>query len=104
MDIEQDIQDAGLTAQRITPQIIDAAIVSEQYHTFDLSTTTVCMLTLTNGFSVLGESACASPENFNEAIGRKIARENAVQKIWQLEGYLLKEKLYQAQQKTKPRV
>lgn len=46
-----------------------------------------------NGFTVTGESACASPENFDAEIGRKIARQNAVNKIWMLEGYLLKQKL-----------
>lgn len=57
---------------------------------------TFCVLTLKNGFTVTGESACASPENFDPEIGRKIAYQNAREKIWQLEGYLLKEKLYQA--------
>lgn len=54
---------------------------------------TFCVLVLRNGFTVTGESACASPENFDSEIGRKIARENAINKIWPLEGYLLKEKL-----------
>ena len=51
---------------------------------------TFCVITLKNGFTVTGESACASPENFDAEIGRKIARQNAVNKIWQLEGYLIK--------------
>ena len=54
---------------------------------------TFCVLVLRNGFTVAGESACASPENFDEEIGRKIARHNAVQKIWPLRGYSLKDKL-----------
>ena len=54
---------------------------------------TFCVLVLRNGFTVTGESACASPENFDAEIGRTIARENAVNKIWMLEGYLLKQKL-----------
>jgi hypothetical protein len=54
---------------------------------------TVCALTLRNGYIVTGESAAASPENFDQAIGRKIARDNARNKIWALEGYLLREKL-----------
>ncbi|MFT3523419.1 Gp49 family protein, partial [Klebsiella pneumoniae] len=54
---------------------------------------TFCVLVLRNGFTVTGESACASPENFDPEIGRKIARENAVNKIWMLEGYLLKQRL-----------
>ena len=56
---------------------------------------TFCVLVLRNGFTVTGESACASPENFDDEIGRKIARQNAVQKIWPLMGYALKEKLAQ---------
>jgi hypothetical protein len=58
-----------------------------------LSVLTYCTLVLQNGFTVTGESACASPENFDVEIGRKIARSNAVQKIWPLMGYALKEKL-----------
>ena len=54
---------------------------------------TFCVLVLRNGFTVTGESACASPENFNAEIGRKIARQNAVQKIWPLMGFALREKL-----------
>lgn len=54
---------------------------------------TFCVLVLKNGFTVTGESACASPENFNAEIGRRIARENAVQKIWPLMGYELKQRL-----------
>lgn len=55
---------------------------------------TICTLVLRNGFTVTGESACASPENFDAEIGRKIARTNAVQKIWALEGYLLKQRMH----------
>lgn len=91
--IEQDIQDKGLTAPRITPDQIDATVVGEQYHVFDGTTLTVCCLLLANGFTVTGESACASPENFDIELGRKIARENAKQKIWALEGYALRNKL-----------
>jgi len=57
---------------------------------------TFCVLILRNGFTVTGESACVSPENFDAEIGRKVARQKAVEKIWTLEGYLLKEGLYQA--------
>lgn len=58
-----------------------------------LKTLTFCVLVLRNGFTVTGESACASPENFNAEIGRRIARENAVAKVWQLMGYELRTKL-----------
>jgi hypothetical protein len=93
--IEKEIQAKGLTAPRLTPEHIDNTIYSEQYYVFPGTALTVCALTLTNGFNVTGESAAASLDNFNEEIGRKIARENARDKIWQLEGYLLKQSLYQ---------
>ena len=113
MDIEQEIQAKGLTAPRITPADIEAAIVKEVYFTaaegimgaqFDRTQPlqmintehtllTFAVLTLRNGFTVTGESACASPENFDAEIGRKIARQNAVAKIWPLMGYELKSKL-----------
>jgi len=93
-DLEKEIQDKGLTAPRLTPSLIDAAIKSEDYYVFPGSQLTVCCLTLQNGFNVVGESACASPENFNAELGRKIAKECARNKIWALEGYLLKERLY----------
>ncbi len=54
---------------------------------------TFCVLGLRNGFTVTGESACASPENFNAEIGRRIARENAIAKVWPLMGYALREQL-----------
>ena len=91
--IEKEIQENNLNAPRLTPALIDATIKDEDYHVFEKTCLTVCCLTLNNGFAVTGESACASPKNFNAEIGRKIARENAREKIWILEGYLLKEKL-----------
>ena len=87
--IEAEIQDKGLNAPRLTPAHIDAQIMGEDYHVFG-SVLTVCALTLRNGFMVTGESACASPENFDEALGRKIARDNAREKIWAFEGYVLR--------------
>lgn len=113
--IEQEIQDKGLDAPRLKPADIDAVIIDKYYFTAanaqwgadpnttaligmhkQLETLTFCVLILKNGFTVTGESACASPENFDAEIGRKVAFENARNKIWMLEGYLLKEKLYQA--------
>lgn len=110
MSIEQMIQTRGKTAPRVTPADIDAAIVSEHFWSptsyqvgcghnvgpVDLDKIrllTFCILTLRNGFTVTGESACASPENFDPEICRKIGRQNAVQKIWPLMGYALKERL-----------
>lgn len=92
-EIENEIRAKGLNAPRLNPEMIDAAIHSEQYHVFPGTTLTVCALTLRNGYIVTGESAAASPANFDQAIGRRIARDNARNKIWALEGYLLREKL-----------
>ena len=94
--LELELQAKGATAPRLTPELIDSVIVSEQYHVFPNTTLTVCALTLRNGFIVVGESAAASPANFNADIGRRIARDNARNKIWQLEGYLLRERLTQS--------
>ncbi len=91
--LEEEIVRKGLNAPRLTPAMIDAQIVSEQYHVFPGTTMTLCALTLRNGFIVTGESAAASPENFDEAIGRRIARDNARNKIWSLEGYALRNAL-----------
>ena len=116
--IEQEIQAKGKTAPRVTPEDIEQNIADEVYFTAadgaamsqlvqipdddetteiavfpTLALLTFCVLILKNGFTVTGESACASPENFDAEIGRKIARANAVQKIWPLMGYALKERL-----------
>mgnify|MGYP000731235329 CR=1 FL=1 len=74
---------------------VDSIIVDREYHVFPNTCMTVCCLTLKNGFSVVGESACASPKNFNAQIGENIAFRNARDKIWMLEGYLLKQKLFE---------
>lgn len=93
--IEKEIQEKNLNAPRLTPALIDAAVKEKTFHVFGDTCLTVCCLTLVNGFTVTGESACASPENFNAEIGEKIAFENARDKIWALEGYLLKQKLFE---------
>lgn len=54
---------------------------------------TFCVLVLRNGFTVTGESACASPENFNAEIGRAIARNNAIDKVWPLLGFRLRDQI-----------
>ena len=79
--------------KRVTLDTLKANIVKEEYHVFPSSQLTVCVLTLQNGFTVTGESACADPAMFNEEIGQKIARENAERKIWPLMGYALKEEM-----------
>ena len=105
-DIEQEIQAKGLTAPRVTPADIEANIAGEYYFTGDTATSgspqmdglnllTFCVIVLRNGFTVTGESACASPENFDAELGRKIARQNAVDKMWPLMGYELKQRLFE---------
>ena len=92
--VEQEIQSKGLTAPRVTPDRIQDVIVSVEYHVFPNTTVTVCLLTLANGYSVIGESACADRANFDKELGERIAKDNATQKIWALEGYLLRQKLF----------
>lgn len=115
--IESEIQAKGLTAPRVTPADIEANIDTEVYFTAEhgvegaiarmelyarhpggeqgghLRLLTFCVLVLRNGFTVTGESACASPENFDAELGRKIARQNAIAKVWPLMGYALRERL-----------
>lgn len=92
--LEKEIQALAPTAPRLTPDDIDAVIVGEDYHQFPGTVLTVCVLKLRNGFTVTGESAPVSAANFSAVMGRKIARENAREKIWVLEGYLLRERLH----------
>ncbi|MEG2432298.1 MAG: Gp49 family protein, partial [Acinetobacter sp.] len=113
--IEQEIQSKNLNAPRLTPDSIDSKVKSIIYshpiqcvdpNTIDKNTymslrcLTFCTIVLENGFTVTGESACASPENFDELIGQRIAYENAREKIWELEGYLLKEQLHKQNSKV----
>lgn len=110
--VEQEIRSKGLSGPRIAPEDIEATIASEHYftaaegflghawaNTLDargikppapLELLTICVLTLRNGYTIVGHSACASPQNFDATIGRKIARQNATQQIWPLLGYALK--------------
>jgi|GEM_PF-1678078 len=94
-EVEANILAAGKTAPRLTPNLIDAQIKSEMYHHFPGTSLTVCVLVLSNGFTVTGESASASLDNFDVKIGRMIARTNAREKIWALEGYLLRQRLFE---------
>lgn len=91
---EEMIQEKNLTAPRVTMEDIENTIVNAEYHKLT-DVLTVCVLTLKNGFTVTGESACASPENYDKEVGEKFARESAKSQIWILEGYLLKQRLYE---------
>ena len=94
-NIEKEIVSKGLNAPRLTPDHIDSVIIGETYTNLPDGRTVVCQLTLQNGFTVDGKSACVSKENFDQEISNKIARTNAREKIWELEGYLLKQKLFE---------
>lgn len=106
--IEEEIIAKGKTAPRVLPADIFAVIDKEYYFTGNeaaagagyllkvgnpLCLLTFCVLVLKNGFTVTGHSACASPENFDPDIGRKIAKQNAINEIWPLLGYELRTKL-----------
>lgn len=95
IEMETAIQAKGLNAPRLKPSDIDKAIKKTDYHVFKGTALTVCAITLQNGFHVVGTSAAASIENFDEDIGRKIAFDNARNKIWELEGYRLRQMLFE---------
>lgn len=112
-EIAQALAAQGKTAPRVTQEDVEANIDREYFFTAGdgvfgreiaacgspyttdaaLNVLTFCILVLKNGFTVTGESACASPENFDAAMGYKLARKNAVQRIWPLMGYELKQRL-----------
>jgi len=112
--VEQQIQRVGATkGPRITPEHIESLITAEAYAMGNetnvqtmfespaeaqralgaLDLLTLCVLVLQNGYTIVGKSACASPENFNAEVGKRIAREDAVRQIWALEGYALRTSL-----------
>lgn len=115
---ERKIQQKGKTAPRVIPAQIKAAVRSCHFFTAndgaqnafmradpnfsgiptpsELSLLTFCVLVLHNGFTVVGHSACASPENFDEKIGQDIARQNAEREIWPLLGFRLRDQLVAA--------
>lgn len=79
-------------APAITKEHLESIIANKAFHRLS-DVLTVCVLTLRNGFTVTGESACVSPANYNQEIGENVAYQNAFSKLWQLEGYALKNKL-----------
>ena len=122
IEIEQEIQDKGLTAPRVTSVDIEANISSEHYFTAEqgalaeeanavgfekviasvnvpdvLGLLTFCVLVLKNGFTVTGESTCVCSENFDAELGKKIAKQNAINKMWPLMGYELKQRLFETE-------
>lgn len=83
---------AVAVAPRVTLESLELKIAKEEYVVIE-GVLTICVLRMANGFFITGESAPASPANFNAELGRKFAREQAVRKAWGFEGYALREKL-----------
>lgn len=96
-------------APRVTLEDINNAIAMEHTFTADkavkgcpgendvgLKILTICLLSMKNGYTVMGKSAPASPENFNAELGAKFAREDAIRQLWPIMGYALREKLANA--------
>lgn len=106
LQITDDIAAKDATAPRVTLQSIEDKIAAEYSFTVDkaiiainapvmdeLKILTLCVIVTKAGFTIIGKSAPASPENFDADKGRIFAREDAIRQLWPLEGYALREKL-----------
>jgi hypothetical protein len=80
-----------LPAPRVTREAIEARIGDVSYTRLPGGTMSICQITIDNGFVVIGESACVSPENYQQVIGERIAYDKAFDKLWPLFGFLLAE-------------
>lgn len=98
-------------APRVTMEAIQGEIVAVNYftaaegalgagtaHTPSMELLTFCVITLRNGFTVVGQSACASPGNYSKLIGEQIAFKNAFDEIWPLMGYELRSRLHRIEE------
>ena len=117
--VEQEIQAKGLGAPRVVPADIEACIASEHYFTAEegmrgteaslntfaetgcvygylaLAQVTICVMVLKNGHRIVGVNAGpVSHDNFNSELARRLSRQNAIDQIWPLEGYALRERLF----------
>lgn len=97
-DIEREMNEKGLNAPKLTVKNLEGKIIREMYYQFPSTQTTVCLLILDNGYSVVGESSPASPSNFNASIGKRVARQHAFSKMWPLCGFALRQELHVAKQ------
>lgn len=88
-----------MTQFKLTPQALEVQIAKVDYQRFG-ETGTLCVITLINGYTVTGESGCIDPAIFDEEMGRKVAYENAFNKLWQILGYGMKQKWYETTQLT----
>lgn len=73
-----------------------ARIKHTKYTKLDDGKTTICTVAMVNGYTVIGMSSCVDPAQYNEALGEKYSFEDAINKLWPLEGYLLAERRYQS--------
>lgn len=95
--LEKELKDAGVKFPRVTPDKVNSVIHNVTYTVLPSGKTMICEVTLVNGFTVTGKSSVVSKENFIEEIGRKVSFERAVQSIYELEGYILAERLYRGE-------
>jgi hypothetical protein len=102
------VREGANVAPRVTPEALEDNILSVNYINvgdaicrqgeedhISHHLLTICVIVLKNGFTVTGESACASPENYSKTVGESIAFKNAKEKIWPLMGYHLKQALHE---------
>lgn len=92
-EIEAELIARGYTAPRVTPEEIDAMIITEQFHVPIGTTLTICTLTLDNGFVVIGKAGRASPANYDKGLGERLAYEDARRQVWELAGFRLRDKI-----------
>jgi hypothetical protein len=86
-------------APRVTLEYLHSLIVSEEFSNPSFAQhVTRCTIQVRNGYVVHGQSAPADPANFDKAFGQKLARDDAIRQLWPLEGYLLRQKLYNLSQ------
>lgn len=88
------LEAVAATGNRVTADLIDSKIKGITTYRLPDTTITVAVITMENGWMQGGLSACADPANFDEQIGKEMAINNAYDKIWPLEGYQLKERLF----------
>jgi len=92
---QAEVKKRGLTrGPRITPDLIDSMISEELYLQPNGTTMTLCLMTLTNGYIVTGESSALSSVNFSREMGQKIARDKARNKVGDYAAFLAKELQY----------
>jgi len=85
------------TPNRVTLDGMLAKIVDTEFiNPASIPHMTICVLLMKNGFAVVGKSAPADGNNFDEELGRKFSKEDALRQLWAFEGYALREKLSSA--------